>query len=391
MRIAHRVEWSGFQGGAERVAYDIALGLRNRGHQNLLVADQDTGPQHEQFLEVFDQCLSPGALEAATGAPRADAVLVHRAPSATALRHLATRFKVACLVHDVSVTCPRTHRMFPLGAAACHRRAGLGCAPCFLLPGRDRRGRLGPLPVLENARLRAAIRDLPASIVPSRYLRTLLLQHGWHSERVHVIPPARVDLNPAYSTPGAQGTVLFVGALNRGKGPDLLLSALMRTRGWSRLDIVGTGKWEHALKRLTRIYNLEDRVVFHGRLSAGQVSERYRQADIVAFPSRAPESFGLVGLEAMAHGRPVVAFDLGGVSQWLVPDQTGLAVPPGNVVALSDALGRLLGDPDLAATLGRNGRREWHQRFDTNRFIDGVERVLGHLVITTGAISRGAA
>lgn len=376
MRIAHSVEWSGFQGGAERMAFDIAVGLRQRGHENVLLPERSEGPQRDDFIEAFDDSQSPDEIRSGTHLAPIDVVLVHRVASTRRLSELTAMYPVVSLIHDVSLTCPRTHRMFPLTGIACDRRAGLGCAPCVLLPGRDRNGRLGVLPVRENARLRSMVRALPASIVPSGYLKDVLVRHGWHPDRVHLVPPARVGLDPDYTLPRHLGRVLFVGALTRGKGVDLLLSALLRIEGWQRLEIVGAGPWAHALPRLVRMFGMEDRVIFRGRLSADAVSACYQSTDVVAFPSRAPESFGLVGLEAMAHGRPVVAFDLGGVREWLAGGRTGLAVDAGDVTAFGDALQSLLADPERAAAMGRSGRSRWQAKFGVSRFLDGIERVL---------------
>lgn len=377
MRVAHIVSYGSFMGGAERVAYDLAQGLHARGHRNLLVPLQSTGPDAQRYCSGFDRVVEtvPQGLGQLRDA-NPDVLLLHCTELPAWLEAAWSGRRVVALVHDVSITCPRRHRYFPLFAEVCDQVAPWACWRCALVPSRGGSGRLGFLPVRENARRQRMIRALASTVVPSRYLADLLLRHGWRPETLSVVNPARFGLNPVCPTVPEPGTVLFVGALNRGKGPDLLLGALARLNGWRRLDVVGDGAWRRPLEQLACALGIDARVRFHGWLSAEAVSACYQAAQVVAFPSRAPESFGLVGLEAMAHGRPVVACDLGGVREWLDPGRTGLLAPVGDVGALANALGEVLGQPERARALGEAGRWDWEHQHSANVFVDRIERLL---------------
>jgi glycosyltransferase involved in cell wall biosynthesis len=93
-------------------------------------------------------------------------------------------------------------------------------------------------------------------------------------------------------------------------------------------------------------------VTFTGWLDRGALAALYEQAAVFALPSAWPEPFGIVGLEAMSAGLPVVATDVGGVRQWLADGETGIAVRPRDPRAFAAALGTLLGDPDMRARMG---------------------------------------
>ena len=85
---------------------------------------------------------------------------------------------------------------------------------------------------------------------------------------------------------------------------------------------------------------------------------------MLVLPSLWPEPFGLVGPEAMAYGKPVVAFDVGGVREWLVDRVNGLLVPRGDVPSLAAAIAELQMDPQLRARLGEGARLCVKERFD---------------------------
>lgn len=94
-----------------------------------------------------------------------------------------------------------------------------------------------------------------------------------------------------------------------------------------------------------------------GWKSGSELSETYANSDIVAVPSIWAEPFGLTGLEALSCGTPVVASKIGGLQDFIIDNETGITVPPGNPEALAGAINRLLDDADLRHRLGNNGRK----------------------------------
>ncbi len=110
-----------------------------------------------------------------------------------------------------------------------------------------------------------------------------------------------------------------------------------------------------------------------GFVPHGELERLYGRAAVVACPSHR-EGFGVVCAEAMAHGRPVVAGDVGGLRDLVVHEQTGLLVPPRDVEALRAALERLLADRDLRRRLGDAGRARIAERFTWGRFEDEILR-----------------
>lgn len=156
----------------------------------------------------------------------------------------------------------------------------------------------------------------------------------------------------ATPTPSDGPTIFFVGRHEERKGLDVLLRAMALLPAEVRLWVAGEGNQTADLRASTRG---DDRIVWLGRLSEDEKASRLRGADIFCAPSLHGESFGIVLLEGMAAQTPIVASDLPGYRNVARPDVDALLVPPGDADALAAALRRLLGDPQLAATLVQSG------------------------------------
>jgi glycosyltransferase involved in cell wall biosynthesis len=213
------------------------------------------------------------------------------------------------------------------------------------------------------------------------------------ARRVEVVPYG-VALAPLLaSSAGANGhlatalerlpppRVLFVGRLVYYKGLEVLLEAMRGVRG--SLAVVGEGPLESALHARVAALGLAGRVGFFPGLADGDVRRLYRACDVFVLPStERTEAFGLVQVEAMASGLPVVSTDLPTGVPWVNEDGvTGVVVRRHDAAALAGALTRLLDDPTLRRTLGGAGRRRAIERFDVRRMVDDfvgiVESVTG--------------
>lgn len=162
-------------------------------------------------------------------------------------------------------------------------------------------------------------------------------------------------------TPGPR--VLFVGRLVPYKGVDVLLRAMAEVdaTAW----IVGNGPLREALEREAARLGIGHRVCFLGALSDAEVVARLHAADVFVLPSVThAETFGVVQLEAMACGLPVVSTSVQSGVPWVNRHgETGLVVEPGNVVDLAAALRTLVSDPELCQRLGKAGRARVASQF----------------------------
>ena len=173
-----------------------------------------------------------------------------------------------------------------------------------------------------------------------------------------VVIPNGVDVPAAVAEEADPPEVLFAGRLSREKG---VLELLEAARGMN-LVVAGDGP-------------LRDRVPHAlGFVPPAELSALYGRAAVVACPSRR-EGFGVVCLEAMAHGRPVVAGDVGGLRELVVDGETGILVPPRDTEALRAALERLLADRDLRRRMGEAGRRRAAERYSWDKVTEETVRL----------------
>ena len=153
--------------------------------------------------------------------------------------------------------------------------------------------------------------------------------------------------------------LLFLGRLEKRKGLKYLLAAFSRLKwDWPnlRLLVVGAGQPDEDSFRIMSERNLQD-VVLVGRVSDEEKARYYKSADIYCSPATGGESFGVVLLEAMAAGTPVVAGDIEGYSSVITQGENGLLTTPKDDEALAGAIDTLLKDPDLRTRLADAGRR----------------------------------
>lgn len=238
------------------------------------------------------------------------------------------------------------------------------------------------------------LRKASAIIVASpNYLTSSASLQG-HKSRCHVIPygislstpeehyEEAVNIRRSFGS----SVILAVGRLVYYKGFEYLVRAMQMVPREARLVIVGEGPDRSKLVALAERLDLGDRVVFCGSVQTS-LQPYYRAADIFVLPSVArSEAFGIVQIEAMAAGTPVINTQLdSGVPFVSVHGETGLTVPPGDPVALANAINRLLADSALRASLGRRGVNRAHSEFGVDKMINRIENLYEAVMATTAA------
>ena len=366
-------------GGAERYIRETAHALTQHGVRSFFFYDVAASPDPSPvMLAPFEGAFPIVDLARQLRELAPDVVYVHQlgVEGTRALRDSPA--PVMRFFHDHRMFCLREHKYTTLTKATCTQTVGAACYACLGFLGRSaqwpgvRRASLSALQAEQ-----ALVRDEEVGVVGSEYMAGHIAAHGFERARLQVLPlyarpPAPVET----PVPWERDLLLTVGQLTTGKGLDVLLHALTRTRHRARLRVVGQGRQQGELQALARALKLGDRVTFVGPLDNEALSAEYRRAAALVFPSRAPETSGLVGLEALAHGTPVIGSLVGGMGEWLLPERTGLGVPSGDPAALAAAIDRLLGDPALRERLGQEGARLHQERFLPEQHVTRLHALL---------------
>jgi phosphatidylinositol alpha-mannosyltransferase len=196
----------------------------------------------------------------------------------------------------------------------------------------------------------------------------------------------RPGIEPLPQFAGALANILYVGRFDPRKGLPELMRACGRLRAEGlefRLILVGDGRLRGTLERAARRL-LPGRVVFEGQVPHERLPRYYATADVFCTPARGSESFGLVLLEAMAQGVPIVATDIPGYRSVVTHGSEALLVPPRDPAALARALGSLLRDRGRRERLGAAGVRT-AARFGWDRVAAELEAIYLEVLRGRGA------
>jgi glycosyltransferase involved in cell wall biosynthesis len=369
-------------GGVESYLAALVPELRARGHEvALLYANTraEQGPTDvnvDPSWSVRDLGLPP-AIDAAR-AWRPDVCFAHNMRYLEIDEAIVGQWPTIKMMHAYAGACLSGHKAFSFPAAvACPRACNAGCLVYFL-PRRC--GRLRPDVMVTQyrwaRRQQALLPRYDGVVVASEHMRGEFGRYG--AARIATIP--LFTAGPAASGGVRDIDVAFFGRLTPLTGPDLLIEALAHaSRALARplrALVAGDGPLRPDLVARTSASGADVQIDVPGWLHAAERDAALARTSVLAVPSRWPEPFGLVGLEAARFGVPSVAFDTGGIRTWLSDGVNGLLVPPSEGPrGFGDTLARALGDERRLAALSANAR-EASARFSAAAHIDALEQVL---------------
>ena len=351
-------KYNGIVGGIERYMQKSAELLRRNSFAVHYLYTENGGKEPESFANAFDtvQIFSPEN----NWLKNADMVIIHNIIGVEYLPFMPKK-KTFFFAHDHNIYCQRHHYYTSIGRINCHRKYNkFICKLCSL-------GRNEAPPLAEY-------RKLPA-LVLSDFMAENLRKNGF--EKVVKLPAFIKTTEKEHNfMPDGVLRILFLGQLIRGKGADLMLKTLAKLDIPFRCTIAGEGKDRRILESMVEKYGLQSKVFFTGFVS--DPAELWSNSDVLFFPIRWQEPFGLVGLEAMAHGVPVISFDLGGVREYL-SDVCGALIPEKNIKQATETLTQFYRQPELLKTMGQNGLTLVKNQFSEKQFVEKFKELIGGL------------
>ena len=392
MRVLFVHERLGALGGAESNLVITAGELKAKGHSVGLLHGPSTGKGESKWNEVFawkralnsNAGSAPGVGEALREfAP--DVVYVHKMPDLKVIEALlAADVPLVRMVHDHDIYCMRSYKYGYFSRKICTRAASAFCVfGCGAFLARDHDGKF-PIKYVSYSAKKHEIelnRCFDRMIVVSNYMRGELLNNGFAPEKIeiHAPVPRHADSNLTSSF-SDRNLIIFAGQIIRGKGVDLLLESLSLLKVRFECIILGDGSHRAHCEKLARRLGLCDRVTFKGFVPQEELKNYYRECSVVALTSVWPEPIATIGLEVMRYGLPVVAFDAGGIRDWLQDGVNGYLVPWMDRQAFAAALERLLTDKEQARRMGRRGLELVSSKYDFATYIDELEDLFQRVI-----------
>ncbi len=383
MKILYVHERLGALGGAEANVIISAQELSTRGHHTAILHGPGTSKNEDVWNRVFSARIplsgdTAAQTRSALSAFQPDAIYVHKMADLAVIQTLVdSHLPLVRMVHDHDIYCMRSYKYHYLSRKICTRAASLycvvGCGACVV------KNNSGGFP-LKWVSYRAKKREIALNrrfhrmAVVSEYMRNELLRNGFDATRIEIHPPVpRMGDPHLRSTFSDRNLILYAGQIIRGKGVDILLKSLARVKSKFECIILGDGNHKAHCEELSRKLGLADRVHFKGFIPQEELKAYYRECSVVALSSVWPEPIATIGLEVMRYALPVVAFDAGGIKDWLKDGFNGHLVPWMNRDAFAAALDDLLQNKAKAKLLGENGRRLVNARYDFPSYIAGLE------------------
>ena len=371
-------------GGVETYLLSVITELRRRGHQvslaycrgarkpNLLASSAHT------TFNTAEQGLDHAI--AAIGRWGPDICYSHNMGPLEVDRALAGKWPVVKMLHGFFGTCVSGLKMHAWPSPqVCHRTCGPACLALYV-PRRC--GQLAPGALLRGyawARNQRSLFPRYASIVvASRYMGEEVSNHGVARDRISVLPLFSTVTNAAAGVEGELDTLLFAGRMTTLKGGHVLIAAASRaSRALGRpvrLIMAGDGPQKEDWRRLAASFAVP--IEMPGWVSFTDRARVYSRAVAVAVPSLWPEPFGLIGLDAATLGRPAVAFNVGGISEWLADGVNGLLVDPSaGEPGLADAIAAMLTRSDMRSRMAAEAVAT-AARMTIAAHVESLERVL---------------
>jgi glycosyltransferase involved in cell wall biosynthesis len=383
MKILYVHERFGALAGAEANISIVASEMAQRGHTMGILHGPGTGKNEAGWQTIFPNRfpLGPNGAESVAQALREfqpTVVYVHKMADLEVISALVdSGVPLVRMVHDHDIYCMRSYKYNYFNRRICTRAASLycvfGCLACVVKSS-------GPGLPLKWVSYSAKKREIRLNhrfdrmCVVTHYMQDELVKNGFDPKRIEIHPPVpRPGEAGLRSTFSDRNLILYAGQIIRGKGVDVLLRALAKVKSPFECIILGDGNHKAECERLNAELGLTDRVHFKGFIPQDELKAYYRECSVVALSSVWPEPIATIGLEVMRYALPVVAFDAGGIKDWLIDGKNGYLVPWMDTDAFAARLDQLLKDKPLAKQLGEAGFELVSEHYDFEKYLAGLE------------------
>ena len=228
-------------------------------------------------------------------------------------------------------------------------------------------------------RFSGVYKKVDAFVCPSRLMAKELVQFGMHEDKVKYVP-SFVNTQNFKPRLASEGYALFYGRLSREKGVDILIDAWqLLGEDAPHLRIIGSGDSEAMLKKIV-LENGIKKISFESFLGENEVRDIVDASSFVLVPSVCHDNAPMVVFEAMALGKAVIASRVGGIINQVVDGETGILVPPGDPVAIAEAVRFLTSNPVHNSEMGASARKRAEDVFGPEVHLAAINKIFNDIV-----------
>ena len=367
MKVLHVNEHLALKGGVETYLFSLIPKLDQKGVQSVVAygqGDPDVYPSAHRVPAISQagfqhQRAARNQMSAVLKRTRPTLVHVHNVQNVGIIKASLDYGPTILTTHDHRWACPANTFYYKRTREVCDRTCGLGCFTTTLT-----KHCLTPRPhyaLYFYYRVKWAERNADRFshvITPSSATKQRHVRGGMPSGRFTPVPyfcsiTPRVVPRSVPDPP----VVTYIGRVADNKGYEFFLEALGQLAGNVQGRVVGAASDEakDTVRALAERHGCADRLVIQGWAERDDIPTILDQTSVLVFPSLCVETLGIVGIEALSQGVPVVASDVGGVSEWCLDGTTGFVVPPKDAAAIADRLQHLIADDERLRAFGQRG------------------------------------
>ena len=377
MKVVHTVENFPSNGGIdnylnlllpELVKYRVEIEILSKGENSSKTVNGITVITRNNDIDIISYL----------NKKKPDIIHIHEWPSLSTLRKKYFRNfnpKLITHHHGYSFICPGTELFFRKQKTSCSTEFGLSCIFRAYINHCQLSRKIKSIidaycRVMKNKNL---LNEIDLSIADSTFVLDKLINFGLSNSKttyLNYFTDIKIDkISEPYI-----GQLLYIGRFIENKGIEILFDAvaiLPDSCKWS-IKLMGEGYYKKYLIDYAKSLNIYDKIEFIPWQRNKNKINVIKESDILIVPSIWDEAFGIVGIEAMACAKPVVAFNVGGISDWLTDSYNGFLIPKFDVDLMAKKIYLLITNRNLNSKLGKNGLKEVDSKFRAKKHVKSL-------------------
>lgn len=378
MNITHFIDDVGWKGGIETYVLNLIPRLDEKGiNQSILYnsKEKDIGIGSHCTLYKKDKIKD---IKSVLKREKTDVVHVHNIFDKSMMEEIKNEVNIVFTTHNYKLICPATNFYLKNTREICN----ISCSwKCFFTSAGYRCMPLRPPYIFRSYSFsKWALNNesyISHLVCPSKYAKKRHVEAGFEKSLMSVVPYFCSLCTVQEPEIPKENTITFMGRIRSYKGWEEFLKILSYLPKDVKGKMIGdfNNKKTKKVKGMANKLNVSERLTLRKWVDRSNIRDVFRETSVFVFPSIWPETLGIVGIEALSSGVPVVAFDVGGVEEWLINRKTGFFAEVKDCKTAADNVLNLIHDRSKMRSIGSNGIELVESKFSIERHINKIKSV----------------